>query len=228
MPKPRSLHRQERNDQTYRDDRLIIVACDDTYAPDQYFNMFQIPRVKVHVCPAKNNESHAKHVITTLSQGGYKEYDEKWMVLDTDHCTNPGTQLVSFLTALQEARQIGINIAISKPCFEVWLLMHFTDDDILFDSLENADTVADCLKRVNGSYNKTKLDPEQFDFTKVVHACKVAYQRDRNISGGDNPERVTSRIYALWHSIIEKSAKSQLHPSLQEYALFLHEQAKQL
>lgn len=44
--KPRPLTRDSSG---FRDDRLFIVACDDTYAPQQYFNLFQIPRVKIFV-----------------------------------------------------------------------------------------------------------------------------------------------------------------------------------
>ena len=228
MPKPRSLTRQEKDENTYRDDRLIIIACDDTYAPLQYFNMFQIPRVKVIVNAAKNNKSHAKYVVATLQQYECEADDEKWIVLDTDHCTNSGSQLKSFLQALSDARQSDINIAISKPCFEVWLLMHFIDDEALFDSLENANTVEEHLKQINGSYNKTKLDSKQFNFDKGAHACRVAHLRDIKVSGGDNPDRSTSRIYKIWQSIIKKSAKSLLHSSLTEYDLFFHQQRNQL
>jgi hypothetical protein len=34
-----------------RGDRLFIVACDDTFAPKQYFDFFRIARVKIHVVP---------------------------------------------------------------------------------------------------------------------------------------------------------------------------------
>lgn len=102
--------------------------------------------------------------------------------------------------------------------------MHFTDDTALFDSLENAKSVEAYLKVINGSYNKTNLDAKQFDCYKVVQACQVAYLRDKKIDGGDNPEKATSRVYQIWHSIIEKSARSQLHPSLQQYALSLQQQ----
>lgn len=44
--KPRALSRDK---QICRDDKLIIIACDDTYAPKQYSGFVRFPRVHVHV-----------------------------------------------------------------------------------------------------------------------------------------------------------------------------------
>ena len=63
--KPRPLKRDEG---TLRDDRLFIVACDDTYAPKQYFDFFQIPRVQVHVVPSEAGKNAAAHVLKRLLQ----------------------------------------------------------------------------------------------------------------------------------------------------------------
>ncbi|MGW7442281.1 RloB family protein [Kitasatospora sp. NPDC054795] len=48
------------------------------------------------------------------------EYDEVWCVLDVDEFPNLG-QVVA------EARKKNIEVAFSNPCFEVWLLLHFTE-----------------------------------------------------------------------------------------------------
>jgi hypothetical protein len=74
-----------RDAQSLRDDRLFIVACDDTYAPAQYFDFFRITRVKVHVVPTVDGTSVAAHVLDRLLQFEHEEDDERWMLLDTDH-----------------------------------------------------------------------------------------------------------------------------------------------
>lgn len=51
---PRPLRRDAGG---FRDDRLFLVACDDTYAPHQYFKAFRIPRVQVHVIPTVDGTS---------------------------------------------------------------------------------------------------------------------------------------------------------------------------
>ena len=101
-----------------RDDRLFIVACDNTYAPKQYFDFFRITRVQVHVIPTPDGSSAAEHVLDRLRNIDHEEDDELWMLLDTDHCAT-GSHLKSFVSAIATAKQQGVNVALSKPCFEV-------------------------------------------------------------------------------------------------------------
>lgn len=53
-------------------------------------------------------------------RGGGTGHDEYWCVVDVDEHLSLGE-------AMQLARQHGIRVAVSNPCFEVWLLMHFKD-----------------------------------------------------------------------------------------------------
>jgi hypothetical protein len=49
-------------------------------------------------------------------------YDEVWAVFDIDeHDTN------RLESAVLKAREAGIKTAISNPCFELWILLHFED-----------------------------------------------------------------------------------------------------
>lgn len=70
---------------TFRDDRLFIVACEDTYAPKQYFDLFEIPRVQIHVVPTQDGRSSPSHVLERLLSFEHAEYDERWLLLDVDH-----------------------------------------------------------------------------------------------------------------------------------------------
>lgn len=78
---------------------------------------------------------------------GYKsEYatehgDELWICIDTDHWIRGGHQ-AELSQVLQECRSKGYGVAISNPCFEVWLLMHFADvdDSLLLELLGDAGT----------------------------------------------------------------------------------------
>ena len=97
----------QRDAESLRDDRLFIVACDDTFAPEQYFGFLKLIRVKVHVVPTVDGTSAAKHVLDRLLEFQHEEDDERWLVLDTDHCVR-GTHIQGFLAALQEAKQKGI------------------------------------------------------------------------------------------------------------------------
>lgn len=47
-------------------------------------------------------------------------FDQVWCVFDVDH--HHRTE-----EAIAKAAQLGINVALSNPCFEIWLLWHFED-----------------------------------------------------------------------------------------------------
>ena len=113
-----------------RDDRLFIVACDDRFAPKQYFNFFRLTRVQVHVVPTPDGSSAARHVLDRLLRVDHDEDDERWMLLDTDHCVQ-GTHLAGFVEALAEAKRQRVNVALSKPSFELWLLLHHVEESAL-------------------------------------------------------------------------------------------------
>jgi hypothetical protein len=41
---PRPIPSRDKDPASLRDDRLFIIACDDTYAPQQYFGFFRMTR----------------------------------------------------------------------------------------------------------------------------------------------------------------------------------------
>ena len=209
--KPRPLAREEGE---LRDTRLFIVACDDTYAPAQYFGFYQIPRIKVYVIPTIDGTSAAKHVLERLLSVEHEEDDELWMLLDTDHYIEEG-HFQSFVQALQEARQRGINVAISKPCFEFWLLIHHRDEQDV-KHLRNAAETEAILRQTLGSYNKRALREEHFPVDSVVSACQRAKVIDEPTAASDRPQANTSRVYRLWESVLAKSAPAQLPDEFKE------------
>ncbi|MRR07377.1 MAG: RloB domain-containing protein [Deltaproteobacteria bacterium] len=209
--KPRPLRRHEA---TFRDDRLFIVACDDTYAPKQYFDFFEIPRVKVHVVPTEDTRSAAQHVLNRLLQYEHEEDDELWLVLDTDHYAS-GSHLPGFITAISEAKQRGVNIALSKPCFEIWLLLHHLEETSV-TVLADASEVEALLRATLGEYNKKGLKAKHYPIENLPDAIIRAERLDATVEGGDIPDGNTSRIYLLWKAIIDKALPSQLPDPLAE------------
>jgi hypothetical protein len=203
--KPRPL---KRGGAALRDDRLFIVACDDTYAPKQYFDFFQIPRIQIHVVPTIDGSSAAPHVLSRLDSVGFEEDDERWMLLDTDHCTRDN-HIGTFLEAIAEARRKGIKVALSKPSFELWLLLHHAEETAVA-GLRNAAQTEQRLRRVLGGYNKTRLEARKYPLSAVRNACKRAEKLDASVSGGDNPLGPTTRVYQFWKAVASKALPSQI------------------
>jgi hypothetical protein len=212
--KPRPIPSRDKDPGSLRDDRLFIVACDDTYAPQQYFGFLRFTRVKIHVVPTVDGSSAAEHVLERLLTFEFEEGDERWMLLDTDHVTQ-GTHLPGFLRALQTAANQGVNVALSKPCFEFWLLLHYADENEVSDP-RNARECEDALRVRLGEYNKTNLKEEHYPRPRIREAAARAERLDRSVSGGNIPEGNTTRVYRLLKAIVGASLPSQLPIEFQD------------
>lgn len=209
---PRLPRPLTRDSTSLRDDRLFIVACDDTYAPKQYFDFFRLPRVKVEVVPTPDGTSAALHVLHRLLQFDHDPDDELWMLLDTDHYTQ-GTHLAGFVEALRKAKRQRVNVALSKPSFELWLLLHHVEETAL-GVLPAAKDVEEALRSTLGEYNKTHLKKEHYPPTSASKACIRAERLDATVSGGEIPNENTTRVYRLLKAIAAKALPQQLPPEL--------------
>ena len=57
------------------------------------------------------------------------EFDEIWCVFDVDQHPNVSR-------AIHDARQSGIKVAVSNPCFELWLVLHRDEQTAYIDRQE--------------------------------------------------------------------------------------------
>ena len=58
------------------------------------------------------------------------EIDEFWCVFDVEWPRNhPGLK-----EAMEQARQNNVEVAVSNPCFELWLILHFQDHTAWLDN----------------------------------------------------------------------------------------------
>jgi len=53
------------------------------------------------------------------------EYDELWMIIDTDEYDNRRTDISEIEQICRENPMY--KLGISNPCFEIWLILHFFD-----------------------------------------------------------------------------------------------------
>jgi hypothetical protein len=176
-----------------------------------------LSRVKIHVVPTLDGTSAAEYVLDRLLSFDYGEGDERWMLLDTDHVTQ-GTHLPGFLRALQAAATQGVNVALSKPCFELWLLLHH-ELETAVSTLRNAKEVEEALRARLGEYNKSNLKAEHYPQSSVVAAIERAENLDLSVGGGSIPNASATRVYQLWKAIVSKALPSQLPP---EFHKFIH------
>jgi hypothetical protein len=127
----------------------------------QYFALFRNTRVQVKVLPTgKDNHSSPQHVLQRLrvfeDQYQLGEEDELWFMIDIDRWP-PGV----LAQVVKEAKEAGYGLAISNPCFEVWLLCHFLSPP---DTVRGCGEIETLLRTtLGGSYNKARLDTSAFE-----------------------------------------------------------------
>lgn len=177
----------------WRDTRLIIIATEGSHTEKQYFSsLFYDHRVQVRVLPTGGDgKSSPEYVLGRLSD--YKqEYqigdnDELWLVADVDRWGHKKLKGVA-----QSARQLGINLAISNPCFEVWLLCHHQECD---ENIVRCDEVCELLRGCLGEYNKSKIDIHKYA-EHIMDAVRRAEKNDK-YHGDRWPSGVGTHVYRL-------------------------------
>lgn len=181
-----------------RSAKLFIIATEDEYAPKQYFGMFGSRKVQIKILETLDGKSAPQYVLDRLDKfketHGLNEEDELWLLLDVDRWDKP-TQLMA---VCPEARQKGYQLAISNPCFEIWLSLHFTDLNLKDKTCEHFEKR---IRKILGSYNKCNLDI-------ALYKPKVqdALDRARNLDLNPNaywPSTLGSHVYKLVESILQ-------------------------
>ena len=114
-----------------RDTRLIIIAAEGQKTERQYFEseLFGNRRVQVKVFGTEDCKSAPKYVYERLKQF-VEQYDlqpddQLWLVIDKDRW--PDEQLSEVCRRAVGRRRPQCQLAISNPCFELWLYLHHSD-----------------------------------------------------------------------------------------------------
>ncbi len=123
-----------------RDTSIIFIGIEggsEESREAKYFDLFkeQDIRVQFKVIPCEENRSSPLNVFRHLREEIEKEHlyedDEIWIVIDVDR----------YQDHLPEVARLchgsGINLAVSNPCFEFWLLLHFRDPKVQYKSCKD-------------------------------------------------------------------------------------------
>ena len=200
MRKKRPLDRKA---SPVRDANLVVIASEDRYAVRQYFDFFESTRMQFRVLETQDGKSAPEHVLNRID--AYREEfeigegDMFWVVCDCDHWVEPN-HIQNLTRVLQECRQKGIEVALSNPCFDLWLLLHFADFPA--ENVLSCDEVAARLRATAGGYDKTKVYKLPIDDEKVSAAVKRAV--DKHPSLEEIPMRLQTAVHLIIRSLVDK------------------------
>jgi hypothetical protein len=114
---------------------VILVVCEGKNTEPQYIDGFRRhvrnPRVDIEIAPSTGVPRTLVQVAKEKKENAEEEanrqrdpnlaYDSVWCVFDIDDHPKVGE-------AKEMARDNNIKLAISNPCFELWLLLHFREN----------------------------------------------------------------------------------------------------
>jgi hypothetical protein len=199
-------HSLERRPSRFAPRARVLVVCEGKITEPRYLKDLRhaeqvrlveivindeggVPKTIVEraVALKRSAESEARR-----QRDNYLKYDEVWCVFDID--AHPNVQ-----AALQQARANGILTAVSNPCFELWLLLHFQEQ---FAHLRRDQAQAACRGHIA---NFEKLVPFGVVHANYAEALNRAIALERwqheQARDGGNPStgvhKLTERIKSL-------------------------------
>lgn len=210
---PRSLTRRT---ETRQPRKTLVIFCEGERTEPAYLEALKRrPEVKdvasvdlrieaEHGMPEALVSSAVKARDKSAREEG--EVDEFWCVFDVEWPRNHPR----LAEAIQQARNNNINLAISNPCFELWLILHFERQNSWLDN----DGARRMRRQLDGAADKN-LDPAKYmpfvrEAMDNAMALAKRHSRDGNRCPHDNP---SSGMYLLiastgaeWNSAANRTA----------------------
>lgn len=214
-----SLMRERR--EAYRDARLIVIASEGKDTERIYLKAlakeYTNPRVHVLILERsvdEQNNSSPEHVLKQLndykSQYELEADDELWLVLDKDRWTDAMLSRI----ATECTQGVSMHMALSNPCFELWLLLHIEDaasltpeEQMLWmenrKKSKNADPYLKVrLRQKMGSYHESS-----YDVLSLIAHAEDAIERARALDKNPVdrwPQTLGTRVYLLAESVMNR------------------------
>lgn len=182
---------------------IILVVTEGAATEPEYFDgfarAFHNPRVRVEVVSGagvpKTIVETAKVLKREAEQQAEREkddnliYDEVWCVFDVD-------QHPHIPDAKQMARDNGILLAISNPCIELWLWLHFAEQP----GIQHRHDLQKMMKQHVAGYDK------HVDFQYYALGYDDAVRRARRLdvaaeSVGETERNPTTAVWRLTENI---------------------------
>ena len=139
MTQKRRNFSRSTNKRTYK--KLFILACEGTKTEPQYFDIFSNQNIiKIEII----NKGHSSTPLQALNEmrkhletAELRPDDEAWLIIDKDDWDDRDILSCLHWAGVKPNR----GAAISNPCFEFWLVLHFEEGN-------NINNRRDCIERL--------------------------------------------------------------------------------
>jgi hypothetical protein len=201
MPRERREYKRRSG---FRDASLVVIACEGVETEPNYFNGFKEdahnPRMHIEVLTREEpGHSSPQHVLQRLArftdEYRIRDGDTLWLVADRD----PQSWSDEMLSAVaSESRQRLCDLAISNPCFELWLLLHF--EDVPNQTIERRVELQENKNGLLKSLFAAHRQPYTNDWTICKPHVQSAIQRAESLDTDPShrwPQALGTHVYRL-------------------------------
>lgn len=179
---------------------IVLVVCEGAVTEKEYLQGFanrcRNSRVQIKIASEAGRDpkslvevakSHKKRAEEAAEKGDSNlAYDQVWCLHDIDD--HPVDKVIG---AKDMARDNGIELAVSNPCIELWLFLHFADTGVI-----HRNQLASLLKKRIPQYDKhVKFEDYETGLADAIKRAKVLDTHAKNAGElGRNP---TTGVYRL-------------------------------
>lgn len=184
---------QRRREPVRRSRPLILLVCGAKCTERQYFaglrDSLDNRAVDIVITQQAKSPLQVVNYASSYLQHSAKDFDEVWCVVDVDD--------FDLVPAVRAAKRAGVELVVSNPCFEVWLLLHHEDHRSALPQCSAAH------QRLTGhvpGYDKTRLD-----FVSFSKGVAVATRRAKAIepSGARHECNPSTSVWRLVERMTE-------------------------
>jgi hypothetical protein len=189
--------------------KKYIIATEGEKTEKIYFEKFAEQNYRknifIQILPSKSDgDNSPEKVLERINKFARdkifdKERDECWLVIDFDSWT------VKKLSRIyQKCENNNYNLAVSNPCFELWLNLHQ-------DNPKTPQKCSDCLKELKkllGNYSKNNFDVDKL-IENVEKAISKAEQLQKNETEA-LPTETGTHVYKLVVKLIENTEEASI------------------
>jgi hypothetical protein len=190
--------------ETRRPRKTFLIFCEGARTEPEYLNALKMqPSVRdVAAVDLRVETGHGGSAPKTLvalaadardrAMAEDAEIDEFWCVFDVEWPQNHP----SLKQAIEEAARSSVQVAISNPCFELWLILHFQDQGAWLDT----DKACKLRRKLDGSMDKGLDAAKYMDLVAVAtsRAARLDERHQENAARfpNNNPSSGLHRLLA--------------------------------
>lgn len=167
--------------------KRLLIVCGGARTEKDYFEAlkdhYRTSTVTVKVRTDTRSPLHVVQTAADLFDNAKDDFDECWAVFDVDE--------FDVLPSITLAGRRNVRLAISNPCFEYWLLLHFCDHA---GHLAEYKSVKEKIKSHVPNYDKAGIKITDYLGGVDAAICRAERRDENQAPPGKNPNTAVWRI----------------------------------